>query len=319
MKSSSAASAHCRSSKTSTVGLCSARRSKKSRQPAKRSSRSADAELAEAEQVRQPRLDPGPLLGVGHVPLDRRRGASRRRGRGLFVLGDARAHAHHLGERPERDAVAVGEAAATVPADVVGEAVDVLLELPREPRLADARRSPSTETSLRLALVVGRVEEILDSRSSPSRPTNGGSRASPRRSPAAAGDDPERPPERSGSALPFSSCSPASSYAIAASLARLRRSPTSTVPGSAADWTRDAVLTRSPATMPWPSAPSVTAASPVSDAGARLAAPGSSAGARPATSSSAARTARSASSSCATGVPQTAITASPMNFSTVPP
>ena len=37
------------------------------------------------------------------------------------------------------------------------------------------------------------------------------------------------------------------------------------------------------------------------------------------TSSSAARTARSASSSCATGVPQTAITASPMNFSTVPP
>ena len=31
------------------------------------------------------------------------------------------------------------------------------------------------------------------------------------------------------------------------------------------------------------------------------------------------RTARSASSSCATGVPQTAMTASPMNFSTVPP
>ena len=38
-----------------------------------------------------------------------------------------------------------------------------------------------------------------------------------------------------------------------------------------------------------------------------------------ATSSSAARTARSASSSFATGVPHTAITASPMNFSTVPP
>ena len=38
-----------------------------------------------------------------------------------------------------------------------------------------------------------------------------------------------------------------------------------------------------------------------------------------ATRSSAARTARSASSSVAVGVPQTAITASPMNFSTVPP
>ena len=34
---------------------------------------------------------------------------------------------------------------------------------------------------------------------------------------------------------------------------------------------------------------------------------------------SAARTARSGSSSCATGTPNTAITASPMNFSTVPP
>ena len=37
------------------------------------------------------------------------------------------------------------------------------------------------------------------------------------------------------------------------------------------------------------------------------------------TRSSAARTARSASSSCAVGAPHTAITASPMNFSTVPP
>ncbi len=37
------------------------------------------------------------------------------------------------------------------------------------------------------------------------------------------------------------------------------------------------------------------------------------------TRSSAARTARSASSSSAIGVPQTATTASPMNFSRVPP
>ena len=37
------------------------------------------------------------------------------------------------------------------------------------------------------------------------------------------------------------------------------------------------------------------------------------------TRSSAVRTARSASSSCAIGAPQTAMTASPMNFSTVPP
>src|SRR5436190_8693872 len=69
---------------------------------------------------------------------------------------------------------------------------------------------------------------------------------------------------------------------------------------------RAAVLTRSPATIPWPSAPSVTAASPVSTpARARSSgAPSSSPSAETtATRSSAARTARSASSSCATGVP----------------
>ncbi len=85
---------------------------------------------------------------------------------------------------------------------------------------------------------------------------------------------------------------------------------------------REAVFTRSPATMPWPSAPMVTAASPVSTparafrSGALTSWPMASTAS---TRSRAARTARSASSSRATGVPHTAITASPMNFSTVPP
>ena len=64
-------------------------------------------------------------------------------------------------------------------------------------------------------------------------------------------------------------------------------------------------------------APIVTAASPVRmPARAWIPSP------RPrtaSTNSSAARTDRSASSSWAVGVPHTAITASPMNFSTVPP
>ena len=76
------------------------------------------------------------------------------------------------------------------------------------------------------------------------------------------------------------------------------------------------MLTRSPATMPWLVAPRVTAASPVSTP-ARAWMPGPSTRTA-STSSSAARTARSASSSRAVGAPQTAITASPMNFSTVP-
>ena len=125
---------------------------------------------------------------------------------------------------------------------------------------------------------------------------------------------------RTGSALPLSSCSPASSYAIAALGARRVASPTSTVPGSAADWTRDAVLTRSPATMPCAVGADRHRRLAGEHAGARRVEPGSCrARATAATSSSAARTARSASSSCATGAPQTAMTASPMNFSTVPP
>ena len=64
-------------------------------------------------------------------------------------------------------------------------------------------------------------------------------------------------------------------------------------------------------------APTVTATSPV-DTAARMARPGCSS-ATDAASSSPVRTARSASSSWATGVPHTATTASPMNFSIVPP
>ena len=74
--------------------------------------------------------------------------------------------------------------------------------------------------------------------------------------------------------------------------------------------------------MPCPSAPIVTAASPVITAARARSSetPTSSPSAvTAATRSRAARTARSASSSVAVGVPQTAITASPMNFSTVPP
>jgi hypothetical protein len=125
-----------------------------------------------------------------------------------------------------------------------------------------------------------------------------------------------------GSDLPLSSRAPASSYTTASSVACLVDSPTSTEPGSATDWIRDAVLTRSPATIPSLLAPMVTAASPVSTpTRARssedpISCPSA---ATAAVRSMAARTARSASSSIATGAPHTAITASPMNFSTVPP
>ena len=71
------------------------------------------------------------------------------------------AAANHLGERPERDAVAVGETAPGVPPDVAGEPVDVLLELPREARLADAADADDRD-EVRSAVLGRRVEELLD-------------------------------------------------------------------------------------------------------------------------------------------------------------
>ena len=84
-------------------------------------------------------------------------------------------------------------------------------------------------------------------------------------------------------------------------------------PFGAACSSRAATLTASPVTSVSPSPPTTTspvltpmrASSPCSAIAARI--------------SAAARTARSASSSCETGMPKTAMTASPTNFSTEPP
>ena len=121
---------------------------------------------------------------------------------------------------------------------------------------------------------------------------------------------PTRPfstPERA-SALPYPSTRtilpprrPRSARSLAAS--RRRRTP---LPGSATDWTRDAVLTRSPATIPSPTAPTVTAASPVrtpTRARKTFHASSSPSAETAATRSRAARTARSASCSVASGTP----------------
>ena len=171
-----------------------------------------------------------------------------------------------------------------------------LLPIPAIPRIetSRARRSRAVAWS-----------SSLSRRSSSSRPTNGPRGGSSGR-PAAAGDDPRRAPGRDRQLL--------APELLVADAAR-RRSPMPRPNGRLADedgprlartdWSRDAVFTRSPATMPWPSAPSATAASPVITAprtaidepsGACIAPTAS-------TRSSAARTARSASSSNATGRP----------------
>ena len=89
------------------------------------------APLRKAEQMRQARLEEGAFVRVADDPGKRLAQLRERRLRPL-VLGDAHAHTHHLRKRPVRDAFAIGEAAAAVPAHLVDEPVDALLELPAE-------------------------------------------------------------------------------------------------------------------------------------------------------------------------------------------
>ncbi len=84
------------------------------------------------EQVAQRRRDPLAVAGIGDPLVHGRRELPFGR-LDRVVLGDLGAHAHHLGQRPECDPVAVGEAAAAMPEHLAGQAVGVLLELPREP------------------------------------------------------------------------------------------------------------------------------------------------------------------------------------------
>ena len=93
--------------------------------------------LGEAEKMCEPRLDPGTLVGIGDMGLDACPQFLERR-RGKLFLENAGARPNHLGKSPVGDTLAVGEAAAAVPPHVVDKAVDVLLELPGEPRLPDS-------------------------------------------------------------------------------------------------------------------------------------------------------------------------------------
>ena len=164
----------------------------------------------------------------------------------------------------------------------------------------------------------------LTVRSSASRPISGASSPSTRWEPPTPDSTRVARHSRCGFAFPFSTCSPAAAKPTPtpAPASRCVAPSTSTWPGSAAACTRDPVFTASPATIPSPVAPRVTATSPVTTP-ARAASPGGPASApspaTAATRSSPARTARSVSPSDAVGVPHTAITASPMNFSTTPP
>ena len=109
--------------------------------------------------------------------------------------------------------------------------------------------------------------------SSTARPTKGASSPSVRWAPPMPETTSRARQRVSGSALPFSSTSPCRSNSMASPASRRVAVSTSTLPAGAADWTRAAVFTASPATIACPSAASVAATVPVTTP-ARAARPG---------------------------------------------
>ena len=97
------------------------------------------ARVREPEELRESRFDPVPVVRARDVLRNAGR-ELRQRFLGALVLEDLGAAADHLRERPVGDTLAVRRAAAAMPPRGQREAVEVLLELPREPRLADPAR-----------------------------------------------------------------------------------------------------------------------------------------------------------------------------------
>ena len=113
-----------------------------------------------AHERGHPRSEPGPFGLVGHprphglVELVERYGSH-------VGVDQPEPDAHRLGQGPERDALAVGQAAPAVPAHVRGQPVDVLLELPGQAGLPDPWLALDDEHG-RAPRLLGRVEELLD-------------------------------------------------------------------------------------------------------------------------------------------------------------
>ena len=174
--------------------------------------------------------------------------------------------------------------------------------IPAGPSSVTSRHERSSRTSSKSR------QRRLRSRFRPTRSASG-----LRASPSESGRTSSRENAPTGSAFPLRTRGSTASTRTASRTRLCVSAPMNTSPAPAACSSRAATLTASPVTSVSPSPPTTTspvlipmrASSPCSAMAARI--------------SEAARTARSASSSCETGIPKTAITASPTNFSTVPP
>ena len=319
---SSASSAQWTSSNTSTAGPSLGHRLEEPPPGGERLLLRGRLARVDPDQRQQPRPQPRPRRRPrAATALELRGGVVRRVG-----LEDPGVRLDDLAQRPERDPLAVGQAAALPPADELrprrrhartSSATRRLLPTPGSPAIVTSctERSatallerPATRRELELA-----ADERRRHRADHVRCRTGARAASARQTRyrlrlALRRDRLQR-------------------LVLEDALGRPERllSDRDAVDRCRA-WIRAAVLTTSPVTIPSPSSgprASATTASPGVDADAhrQRRATGSARSARrsPRGRARPARTARSASSSCATGAPKTAITASPTNFSTVPP
>ena len=225
-------------------------------------------------------------------------------------------------EREVRDPLPVREAAADEDARPRLERAD---QLAREPRLADPRRADDRRELAASPSATAASNALVSRASSARLPTNG-----VRIGCANAGTSGLTATSRqaaTGSLLPFASIGSTASATTASRTSPYVSEPISTSPGAAACSRRAATLTASPVASRWsaaePAPPTITSPvltpvrvtirTPCSRSASSFRRSSAS------RSSTTARTARTASSSWTTGTPKTAITASPMNFSTVPP
>jgi len=143
-----------------TTGFCSAIRSKERPPRPEQLRLLAGRHGLQAQQSRQPRLDPASLLGIGHEV----RHAGGQQGAGLLgvsALGDAGPLAGHLGQGPEADPLPVGRGASRVPVGSLAKAVEVLLELPGQPVLPDSCLTDDRDEA-GLPFAGGGVEQVAD-------------------------------------------------------------------------------------------------------------------------------------------------------------
>ena len=251
------------------------------------------------------RLCASPLLeDLSHRPEDVFRGTSRQHRRQLTFCFEL---AKDLHERPVRDALSIGQAASEQHLRLVSQGA---CAFECESRLADTGRSQHREqaaATLRHA--------FRRTRSARLRAPRGGRRAE-RRAGGPIASAPSVTANRRnatrGSTFPLATTGSIGSTSMASRARRNVASPSRISPDSAACSSRAATLTTSPVTSASP-APAMT--SPVLTP-IRACKPRAVTASR---SSTDARSARSASSSWRVGIPKTAITASPINFSTVPP